>query len=136
MSKDEIIAEHMFFYQFRDDQMSNSAILCNALLNRLLEDNKSVSAMFNKYFKICEPSEFWGVKKMFLRKFFDLKDSPVLELVKFGDTYKFALFTFNQFLSPLGKKKLKDPEIIKVLMDFFTEPEKYIKQAIDEIKAQ
>jgi hypothetical protein len=90
--------------------------------------------MLDKYFKVCQPSEFWGIKKMSLKTFSDFQGVPVLELVKFEDVYKFALLSFGQFLSPLSKKDLKDPAIIKTIMDFFAEPEEYIKKAINEAK--
>jgi hypothetical protein len=134
MSNEKIIEKHMFFYRFQDDQLSSSVILCNALFKHLLEDNKLISAMLDKYFKVCQPSEFWGIKKMSLKTFSDFQGVPVLELVKFEDVYKFALLSFGQFLSPLSKKDLKDPAIIKTIMDFFAEPEEYIKKAINEAK--
>jgi hypothetical protein len=99
-----------------------------------VEDNKLISSMLEKYFKTCEPSKFWGVKKMSLKTFFDFKGCPVLELVKIDDAYKFALQSFGEFLSPLDKKNLKDPEIVRTIMDFLAEPEVYIKKAINEIK--
>ena len=134
MSNEKIIEKHMFFHWFQDEQLSNSTILCNQLLKNLLEDNKLVLSLLDKYFKICPPSEFWGVKKMPLKAFTNFKGQPVLELVKFEDTYKFALLSFGQFLSPLDKKTLKDSAVTSVIVDFFGDPQEYIKKAINEIK--
>lgn len=134
MSNQEVISEHMFFHSFDNGNLDDAALLCNNLLKSLIEDNKYISSLLDKYFKICPPSKFFGVKKMPLQTFAGYQGTPVLELVRIKDDYKFAFFTFGKFLSPLNKKDLKKTALTKALMDFFTEPERYIKKEIDEVR--